>query len=151
MTRETESGDPNFETNKKSIVGEIPSDISLVDEEVQNFETLLATYIWNDELQNLSLAFREALDNAIVHGNKSDSEKMVHYEITISPKEVRVLVRDHGSGFDRSKIPDPTHPDNLLRPSGRGLTLFIEQAFPDHHEYNQTTRGFEVNLKKTRD
>ncbi|MCB1044991.1 MAG: ATP-binding protein [Acidobacteria bacterium] len=79
------------------------------------------------------LATQEALNNAIEHGNKMDDNKKVHLWITTENGEFRIAVKDEGEGFDMSKIPDPTKPENLLKTSGRGL--FYMKSFMDRVEY----------------
>jgi serine/threonine-protein kinase RsbW len=69
------------------------------------------------------LALEEALVNAIEHGHRHDPSKRVAIRYRISPTHTLVEVKDEGPGFDPSAVPDPTDPENLERPSGRGLLL----------------------------
>ena len=75
----------------------------------------------------LTVATREAVVNAIVHGNQSDQAKRVHVEFAsvgdASRAAVSIRVRDEGAGFDPGSVPDPLAEPNLLRPGGRGLLL----------------------------
>ena len=64
----------------------------------------------------------------------------------ITPEEMEISIRDEGSGFDPSKLPDPTDPENLDRPCGRGVMLM--RAFMDDVRYNET--GNEVTLVRKR-
>ena len=91
------------------------------------------------------LATQEALNNAIKHGNKMDHRKMVHFSICVENNEFQIVVKDEGEGFDLAKVPDPTHPDNLLKPSGRGI--FYIKSFMDRVEYN-TENGTTVTMIK---
>jgi serine/threonine-protein kinase RsbW len=75
------------------------------------------------ELFAIRLAVEEALVNAIKHGNGSDPTKKVHIEYEIGPDEVRIRIEDEGPGFDPATVPDPTDPEYLERPCGRGLML----------------------------
>ena len=79
------------------------------------------------------LATQEALNNAIKHGNKMDDTKKVDFCIQVEDDEFRIIIRDEGEGFDYSKVPDPTKPENLLKTSGRGI--FYMRSFMDHVEY----------------
>ena len=83
----------------------------------------------------LKLSLEEAITNAIKHGNKLDPDKHVTIDYSVSEEQVVVEVRDEGGGFRPDKVPDPTRPENLERPSGRGVMLMkaymTEVAFSD--------------------
>ena len=71
----------------------------------------------------ICLALEEALVNAIKHGNGTDPARKVRVDVEISSKRVYIRIEDEGPGFDVAAVPDPTLPENLNRPSGRGLLL----------------------------
>lgn len=71
----------------------------------------------------LSLAVIEAVNNAILSGNRQQSEKIVHLIAEKLDNEFQITVIDEGEGFDYSNIPDPTLPDNIGKDKGRGLYL----------------------------
>jgi len=71
-------------------------------------------------------SLREAIANAVRHGNKMDLRRRVGVEYELSEREVILRVSDEGEGFDPSAVPDPTAPENLLRPGGRGI-FFMKQ------------------------
>lgn len=99
-------------------------------EEVENTFTLS-----DDVKARLMLVLSEALTNAILHGNKLDSEKLARVKVwTENNEKLCVKVEDEGSGFDPDKLPDPLKEDNLLKPSGRGVYLMREYA--DSVAYN---------------
>lgn len=75
------------------------------------------------DLFSVHLALEEALVNAIRHGNKSDHSKQVHVVCRLSWDLVQLEIRDEGSGFLPADVPDCTGPENLEKPSGRGLLL----------------------------
>ena len=75
------------------------------------------------DMFNVQLAFTEAMTNAIMHGNRSDPLKKVWLQCGVRENEVRISIRDEGSGFDPNTLPDPRLPDNILTPSGRGILL----------------------------
>ena len=93
---------------------------------------------------SLILALSEASSNAIKHGNKNDSNKKVNIEIIIDEKKIEILIKDEGSGFDPSVIPDPTEPENLLKESGRGL--YIIKSFVDDFFYEFLPDGTVAHL-----
>ena len=71
----------------------------------------------------LRLVLEEAIVNALKHGNGGDPSKQVHIYYYVGPGAVLADIEDEGPGFDPWSIPDPTLPENLDRPSGRGLFL----------------------------
>lgn len=118
-------------------------------------------------LVRVTMALREALVNAIEHGNlemdsalreRDDNEyhrladerradpryarRRVHVTARETPTEAVYVIRDEGPGFDTTKVPDPTDPANLEKPCGRGLLLI--RAFMSEVRYN--ARGNEVTL-----
>lgn len=95
----------------------------------------------------VGMAVREAVANAIEHGNHSVPEKKVQVELDYLPGQLVVKVRDEGEGFDTDKVSDPRAPVNLLRPSGRGI-LFMRE-FMDEIDYTfGLDGGTEVTLRK---
>lgn len=72
---------------------------------------------------SVRLAMEEAVVNAIAHGNRYDTAKQVHVRCWVQPELVRIEVRDEGPGFDPACVPDPTDPERLQCPCGRGLML----------------------------
>jgi serine/threonine-protein kinase RsbW len=94
----------------------------------------------------IRLAVEEALVNAIKHGNQMDRAKNVRVVYHISPDRFEVEIADEGPGFDPGDVPDPTAPENLERPCGRGLLLMrhymTEVAYHD--------RGRAVRMAKVR-
>ena len=71
----------------------------------------------------IKLALEEAMTNAIKHGNRNDPTKRITIRYSITPDQVVILVRDQGAGFQPVAVPDPTHPDRLPLPTGRGIML----------------------------
>lgn len=76
-----------------------------------------------DESFKVKLALEEALTNAMRHGNAFDKNKQVLVKIQADQKMITMDVRDEGKGFDFSNLADPTSPENVNRPSGRGVFL----------------------------
>ena len=71
----------------------------------------------------IKLALEEALVNAIKHGNQLDRAKSVRVAFHVGHDRFDVQITDEGPGFDPGDVPDPTAPENLERPCGRGLLL----------------------------
>jgi serine/threonine-protein kinase RsbW len=102
-----------------------------------------------DDALNVGIAVREAVINAIIHGNKRDTSRTVDVNLQARAGSIRARVRDQGLGFDSSATPDPTTGDNLMRSSGRGILVI--RAFVDSVDFNfREGRGMEVTLKKKR-
>jgi serine/threonine-protein kinase RsbW len=82
-----------------------------------------------EELHKIGMAVREAMVNAVVHGNRYNLKKKVHLSIGAEGDRLQVTILDEGEGFDQQDLPDPLAEENLLRQSGRGLLLI--KAFVD--------------------
>jgi serine/threonine-protein kinase RsbW len=102
-----------------------------------------------DEQHHISMAARECLVNAVVHGNRYSAHKKVHLVIETSSDRIRILITDEGEGFDLTELPDPLAEENLLRHSGRGI--FLIRAFMDDLQMRKVSpHGTEVTLVKIR-
>ncbi|MEQ1642906.1 MAG: ATP-binding protein [Pyrinomonadaceae bacterium] len=96
------------------------------------------------EESNLFVALDEAFVNAVKHGNKFDSQKLVRITAEVSKAEAKFTIEDEGEGFDVNNIPDPLDPENLFKTSGRGV-LFIYNIM-DEVKYND--RGNRLTMVK---
>ena len=96
---------------------------------------------------NLRVALAEALSNAMLYGNGADRSKRVRVELTITAQATITRVTDEGPGFDYEGIPDPTTPESLLKPDGRGI--FLMRKLLDEVSFNE--RGNSVTLLLRRD
>lgn len=102
----------------------IPSDLAEARRVQDDIEDALTAAGYGDrDLFAVKLALEEAFVNAIKHGNQMDPAKRVHIAYTVTPEQFAIHVRDEGPGFDPADVPDPTAPENLERPCGRGLLL----------------------------
>jgi serine/threonine-protein kinase RsbW len=94
-------------------------------------EDIRAKYnIADDAYGNILISLTEAANNAIIHGNGSDPSKMVDISAALDPrgKAITFTVTDHGKGFDHNNLPDPTAPENIDQPCGRGVFLMMQLA-----------------------
>lgn len=95
---------------------------------------------FNDEAAfGVDMAVREAVTNAVLHGNRQDAAKKVEVSFRGSDDVLEITVRDRGTGFDLDNVPDPTDPQNLMKASGRGI-LFM-RTFMDEVEYLRHPEG----------
>ena len=122
------------------------------------FENIeLVQVVLNDSLERLGLdsdarhwvdiAVREAVANAIKHGNAQDPAKTVEVDAGMDGGELVIRVEDQGGGFDPGQLGDPLAPENLLRPNGRGI--FYMRSFMDAVDYRpRPGGGTVVTLRK---
>jgi len=92
----------------------------------------------------IKLALEEALTNAVRHGNGNDASKQLVVRYSVTPRRAVIMVRDEGSGFSLTRIPDPTSDENLERPNGRGIMLM--HAYMTRVHFNRA--GNEVWMLK---
>lgn len=93
---------------------------------------------------SIKLAMEEAVVNAIKHGNRFDRDKKVHIRYVCNGKTLKIVIRDEGQGFNPRDVPDPTAPENITLPYGRGLMLM--NAYMDSVEFSPA--GNEVTMLK---
>jgi serine/threonine-protein kinase RsbW len=98
-----------------------------------------------EKINGLLISITEAITNAIKHGNKSDKNKLVFIDVIYDDEFITIKVKDQGEGFNPNIIPDPTHPDNLLKDSGRGV--YLMKIYMDEIKFNKTDNGMETILK----
>jgi serine/threonine-protein kinase RsbW len=92
-----------------------------------------------DALFGIDLAVREAVTNAVLHGNRSDESKPVEIGVAGTDEGLVITVRDQGEGFDPGTVADPTAEENILKASGRGI-LFM-RTFMDEVTWERPTEG----------
>lgn len=99
-----------------------------------------------DEIQfhKLMVSLTEAVNNAIVHGNKSNAEKKVQVICELLPGWILLLIHDEGKGFKPENVGNPLAKENLLRESGRGI--FLMRTLMDKVEFEVGRSGMEVRL-----
>lgn len=119
-----------------------PNNLITVEEFVNYFAKDLG--LSDEQLSVLLLAVTEATTNAIIHANKCDSNKLVTIHANIEDSKLIVKIKDEGEGFDPTKLPDPTEPENLLKDSGRGV--FLMKVYMSEVKYNITPSGMETIL-----
>lgn len=84
----------------------------------------------------------EAVNNAIVHGNKGKTDKKVFVCFVSNGCNFTISVKDEGEGYDFGKLPDPTTAENIEKLNGRGV--FIMRKLADNIEFNE--KGNEVTM-----
>ncbi len=147
----------------------LENDASLIAPLVEQLQGIVTTWDESNKLR-LGVAVDEALVNAMYHGNlevnsdlrqvddqeyydlikerqKDDAymNRRVNVEVNFCNDDMEIVITDEGPGFDPSKLPDPTDPENLEKASGRGLLLI--RTFMDHVEHNAA--GNQITMKKS--
>ncbi len=126
-----------------SIRIEIPSlseNIRMIESFIDNAKE---KYQLNDDIYgNIMIAVTEAVNNAIKHGNRGDSQKNVSLVLMLEDGVIKFRIEDEGTGFDFHNLPDPTSPENLEKPGGRGIFLMKHLA----DEVDFTEKGKIVEL-----
>ena len=89
--------------------------------------------VTEDAAFGIDMAVREAVTNAVVHGNGQDEDKIVGIILRSSPEAVEISVHDQGPGFNPNEVPDPTAEENILKTSGRGI--FFMRSFMDEVDW----------------
>ena len=109
---------------------------------------LLEGWDLNEETTHwILMALREALANAIKHGNSQDLAKRVHLEMDVKDHILRIRIRDEGTGFDPGEVVDPLAPENRFKTSGRGI--FYMKTFMDEVRFSRADGGgMEIVLTK---
>ena len=126
---------------------DVPSDLGMVGDAVE----LVATHLPAGTLSprrisfNFRTALAEALGNAIRYGTGEDPDRLVRVQVELGRDFVRIHVDDDGLGFDTSRLPDPTLPDNLEREYGRGL--FVIRHLVDDVAFNEKGNGICLTLR----
>ncbi|HEU4710232.1 MAG TPA: ATP-binding protein [Pyrinomonadaceae bacterium] len=97
----------------------------------------------------IDMAVREAVTNAVLHGNRQDESKTVDVTLKSSPDAVEISVHDQGAGFNPDEVPDPTAAENILKSSGRGI--FFMRTFMDEVDWSiRPGGGTTVRMVKRR-
>ncbi len=93
----------------------------------------------DDTAHWIGMSVRESVTNAIQHGNKLDQSKKVDIGYEVAADRLAITVRDQGNGFKAEQLPNPLDPENLLKPSGRGI--FYIRSFMDEVEFRPLSQG----------
>jgi serine/threonine-protein kinase RsbW len=135
----TVAANPKKHTFRMAIASE-PKNIRRVETFLQKVKH--AERLNNEKYHALLVVVTEAVNNSINHGNKRNPARKVYIVCTAQKGKLTVRVRDEGEGFDPNSLPDPLHPDNLLRESGRGV--FLMKQMMESVDYNE--KGTEVTM-----
>ncbi|MGI9545270.1 MAG: ATP-binding protein [Cyclobacteriaceae bacterium] len=126
-----------------SIKIEIPSlgeNIRIIESFIDNAKE---KYLIDDDIYgNIMIAVTESVNNAIRHGNSGETTKNVFLSLNLYDNMVEFVVEDQGQGFDYQNLPDPTAPENLGKPGGRGI--FLMKNLADEVKFKEQGRIVEL-------
>lgn len=133
---------------KKHTNFSIHSRIDLIDDAVvRTVAFAKAMGFTDDAIFGIDMAVREAVANAVKHGNALDENKLVEIDLTDTGLGLEIKVRDFGRGFRVEDVPDPTNPENLLKEDGRGI-LFMQNFVNEVEWHNHPEGGMLVRMLK---
>lgn len=121
-----------------SIVENIRMIESFIDNAKERF------HLDEDLYGNIMIAVTEAVNNAIRHGNAGNSSKNVFLSLTLNENLLKFVVKDEGPGFNHDGLPDPTAPENLEKPGGRGI--FLMKHLSDEVEFRENGKTVELSF-----
>lgn len=126
------------EINFESVAENIHIVEKLIDEVCENLS------VSEEHYGNILISMTEAVNNAMVHGNKLDPEKKVTVKYSSDDKTIRFTISDEGPGFDYENLPDPTAPENIEKPNGRGV--FLMKNLADECSFEENGRIVELEF-----
>lgn len=108
--------------NLKISIPSISENIRIVESFIDNIKE---SYNINDDIYgNIMIAVTESVNNAIIHGNENNKNKSVDLQLVQEGKDtISFTISDEGKGFDHNTLSDPTSPENVDKPGGRGIFL----------------------------
>lgn len=128
-----------------SISIEIPSlseNIRIIESFIDNAKD---KFRLNDDIYgNIMISVTESVNNAIIHGNKKDKDKNVTLSLSLNEGIIRFKITDQGEGFDYASLPDPTAPENIEKPGGRGI--FLMRHLADEIDFEDDGRVVELSF-----
>ena len=129
----------------KNISIEIPSlaeNIRIIESFIDNAKE---KYQLDDDIYgNIMIAVTEAVNNAIRHGNKDNSLKNVFISLSLEDGMIKFKIQDEGEGFNYHQLPDPTSPENISKPGGRGI--FLMKHLSDEVDFKENGKVVELSF-----
>lgn len=125
----------------------VPENLNLVEKMIDDLRD--THNITGDCYGNMLVALTEAVNNAIHHGNGADPEKKVNIVCKCNNEAFYFFISDEGIGFDYYNLPDPTAPENLEKPTGRGI--FLMKHLSDQLIFSDKGRTIEMHFRAIND
>ena len=133
-------------SNTLEIVSQ-PQSINIIEKVIDDLKNEYD--IHEDSYGNILVAVTEAVNNAIMHGNGCDPSKQVTVSYEVDGDRISFTVTDQGNGFDYYNLPDPTAPENLEKPTGRGV--FLMKHLADQVIFSENGKVVELYFKTHND
>lgn len=131
-----------IETSKALEIYSKSENISLVEKLVD--EVCDENNVHEDFYGNILIAITEAVNNAILHGNKNNPEKRIKIAVAAAEPGLKFKISDEGTGFNFDNLPDPTDPINIDKPNGRGV--FLMRHLADEVEFFEEGKTVELSF-----
>ena len=131
-----------IEASKELEIYSKSENISLVEQLVD--EVCEQNSVNEDYYGNILIAITEAVNNAIIHGNKSNPEKKIKIHVESEEPNIIFKISDEGPGFDFENLADPTDPENIDKPNGRGV--FLMRHLADEVEFFDKGKVVELSF-----
>lgn len=115
-------------TSKNISIPSTPENLAVVEKYIE--DVCIENNIGLDVFGNILITTTEAVNNAILHGNKKDETKNVDvsFDLDLERKTITFKIKDQGNGYDYNNLPDPTAPENIHMTGGRGVFLIKQLA-----------------------
>lgn len=121
----------------------VSSEVTVIDGLVTKIMGLISHTGCNDDLDSIDLSLREALANAIIHGNHLSPEKKVRVCVSVQDDcGMLIVVKDSGSGFDPAQLPSPVVGQHVLDTHGRGVFIINQLMTDVHFDFHNGTTIF---------
>ncbi|HEY0030761.1 MAG TPA: ATP-binding protein [Bacteroidia bacterium] len=131
--------------NQKIRIASKAENIILVERMIEDVCDLFN--ISEDYYGNILVAITEAVNNAIYHGNQANPKKNIDIFFKSYPDHVSFIVKDEGTGFNYDNLPDPTNPENIEKPNGRGV--FLMRNLADKVSFEENGSKVVLDFKMT--
>jgi len=102
-------------------------------------------HLLDDLYFNMLVVLTEAVNNSILHGNQADPYKKVHVQCRPNGQQLRFTITDEGNGFNPEGLPDPTAPERLTQPNGRGV--YLMRQLSEKVEYSDQGRRVDIQFR----
>ncbi len=129
--------------DKKLVIQSKISSLRIVENAIDEFSTAIG--LKQDNYGKIMVSTMEAVNNAIIHGNKNNELKTVKVEISYKRKIIKISITDEGQGFKPKEVPDPTKPENIENLHGRGV--FLMSRLADKIEFNELGNKVTMSFK----
>jgi serine/threonine-protein kinase RsbW len=135
--------------SKKAFMNTISIQVPSIIENIRMIESFIDNakerfHLDDDIYGNIMIAVTEAVNNAIKHGNNSNKSKNVELSLSLQDSMIKFVIKDEGGGFNYEHLPDPTAPENLEKPGGRGI--FLMKHLSDEVQFKENGRIVELSF-----